>query len=137
MKTKIRPLARTDYRLEVPARFELADQSFADSCLTTWLRYHVKLGTQSVPNLFGAGDEARTRYLHLGKVALYRMSYTRIGCGTLLIIASFLKMSSPFFNFFEINFLPLFLPLFLPVQPPRRPDMRSNPRHSLSSLPEP
>ena len=27
---------------------------------------------------FGAGDEARTRYLHLGKVALYQMSYTRI-----------------------------------------------------------
>ena len=26
----------------------------------------------------GAGDEARTRYLHLGKVALYRMSYIRI-----------------------------------------------------------
>ena len=26
---------------------------------------------------FGAGDEARTRYLHLGKVALYRMSYAR------------------------------------------------------------
>ena len=26
----------------------------------------------------GAGDEARTRYLHLGKVALYRMSYTRV-----------------------------------------------------------
>ena len=33
---------------------------------------------------FGAGDEARTRYLHLGKVALYRMSYTR---GTWLILA--------------------------------------------------
>ena len=28
--------------------------------------------------LFGADDEARTRYLHLGKVALYRMSYIRI-----------------------------------------------------------
>ena len=27
---------------------------------------------------FGAGDEARTRYLHLGKVALYQMSYGRI-----------------------------------------------------------
>ena len=27
---------------------------------------------------YGAGDEARTRYLHLGKVALYRMSYTRM-----------------------------------------------------------
>ncbi len=30
-----------------------------------------------VGRFFGAGDEARTRYLHLGKVALYRMSYTR------------------------------------------------------------
>ena len=38
----------------------------------------MKLGTRRVPNRFGAGDEARTRYLHLGKVALYRMSYTRI-----------------------------------------------------------
>ena len=28
----------------------------------------------------GAGYEARTRYLHLGKVALYQMSYIRI-CG--------------------------------------------------------
>ena len=27
---------------------------------------------------FGAGDGARTRYLHLGKVALYQMSYARI-----------------------------------------------------------
>ena len=26
----------------------------------------------------GADDEARTRYLHLGKVALYQMSYVRI-----------------------------------------------------------
>ena len=29
--------------------------------------------------VFGADDEARTRYLHLGKVALYQMSYIRIG----------------------------------------------------------
>ena len=27
---------------------------------------------------FGAADEARTRYLHLGKVALYQMSYGRM-----------------------------------------------------------
>ena len=27
---------------------------------------------------FGAAYEARTRYLHLGKVALYQMSYSRI-----------------------------------------------------------
>ena len=26
---------------------------------------------------YGAADEARTRYLHLGKVALYQMSYIR------------------------------------------------------------
>ena len=32
---------------------------------------------QSVFSLFGADDEARTRYLHLGKVALYQMSYAR------------------------------------------------------------
>ncbi len=28
-------------------------------------------------SFFGAEDEARTRYLHLGKVALYQMSYSR------------------------------------------------------------
>ena len=28
--------------------------------------------------IYGADDEARTRYLHLGKVALYQMSYIRI-----------------------------------------------------------
>ena len=30
--------------------------------------------------MFGAGDEARTRYLDLGKVALYQMSYARKWC---------------------------------------------------------
>mgnify|MGYP006887935856 CR=1 FL=1 len=33
--------------------------------------------TYVVTSFFGAGDEARTRYLHLGKVALYQMSYAR------------------------------------------------------------
>ena len=32
------------------------------------------------PVFFGAGDEARTRYLDLGKVALYQMSYARAWC---------------------------------------------------------
>ncbi len=31
-----------------------------------------------ISQAYGAGDEARTRYLNLGKVALYQMSYTRI-----------------------------------------------------------
>ena len=39
----------------------------------------IKKKRESRKTLFyGAGDEARTRYLHLGKVALYRMSYARI-----------------------------------------------------------
>ena len=37
---------------------------------------------------YGAGDEARTRYLHLGKVALYQMSYAR---GTYVTIADFFR----------------------------------------------
>ena len=45
---------------------------------------------------YGAGDEARTRYLHLGKVALYRMSYTR---GTKCIIAQLRKKSIPNLHF--------------------------------------
>ena len=37
---------------------------------------------------FGAGDEARTRYLHLGKVALYQMSYAR---GTVVMLADLFR----------------------------------------------
>ena len=33
--------------------------------------------SQRMVLFFGAGDEARTRYLDLGKVALYQMSYAR------------------------------------------------------------
>ena len=46
------------------------------------------------PILFGAGDEARTRYLHLGKVALYQMSYTRDNGG---IIQPFKASVNPYF----------------------------------------
>jgi hypothetical protein len=31
-----------------------------------------------LPRMSGAGDEARTRDLNLGKVALYQLSYSRI-----------------------------------------------------------
>ena len=50
--------------LEAPTRFELVNKGFADLCLTAWLWCQKN----------GAGYEARTRYLHLGKVALYQMS---------------------------------------------------------------
>ena len=35
--------------------------------------------TKGYISINGASDEARTRYLHLGKVALYQMSYSRNG----------------------------------------------------------
>ncbi len=38
---------------------------------------YAKNRPKQIGRFHGAGDEARTRYLHLGKVALYRMSYTR------------------------------------------------------------
>ena len=43
---------------------------------------HVTIFGATVAAPFGAADEARTRYLHLGKVALYQMSYgRRFHCG--------------------------------------------------------
>ena len=54
--------------MEVTPGFEPGNHGFADQCLTAWLCHQKN----------GADDEARTRYLHLGKVALYQMSYIRI-----------------------------------------------------------
>ena len=53
--------------MEVPPRIELGIRELQSHALP--LGY----GTRC-----GAADEARTRYLHLGKVALYQMSYSRI-----------------------------------------------------------
>ena len=67
-------------RLEVTPGFEPGNEGFADPCLTTWLCHHIDNRSKiSAPVIIcGAGDGARTRYLHLGKVALYQMSYARI-----------------------------------------------------------
>ena len=51
---------------------------------------------------FGASDEARTRYLHLGKVALYQMSYTR---NNIVIIASAGEIVNPYFRKMENFFM--------------------------------
>ena len=67
------------FSLEVTPGFEPGNQGFADPRLTTWLCHHFeKDALTSASFSFGADDEARTRYLHLGKVALYQMSYIRI-----------------------------------------------------------
>ncbi len=49
---------------------------------------------------YGADDEARTRYLHLGKVALYQMSYIRRRMYFVLYIKKYV-MSMLFLNFFD------------------------------------
>ncbi len=49
----------------------------------------------------GAGNEARTRYLHLGKVALYRMSYARIS--NVVILPQIADLSS--INLCQISIL--------------------------------
>ena len=67
--------------MEVTPGFEPGNEGFADPCLTTWLCHRIRENGDlyAVFFAFGVGDEARTRYLDLGKVALYQMSYARIG----------------------------------------------------------
>ena len=64
----------------------------------------------------GADDEARTRYLNLGKVALYQMSYIRIfTCFLPPFLTTIVIITHPKINFnsFFIIFLIIFL--FTPI----------------------
>ena len=54
---------------EVPSGFEPENKGFADLRLTAWLWHRKKSG---------AVDGTRTRDIHLGKVALYQLSYRGI-----------------------------------------------------------
>ena len=60
--------------LEAPPGFEPGSQGFADPCLTTWLWRRFPFFREiknSAEIVFGAGNETRTRDIHLGKVTLY------------------------------------------------------------------
>ena len=50
----------------------------------------------------GADDEARTRYLHLGKVALYQMSYVRIFFRNAYYYIENFRLCQQKFSFFSI-----------------------------------
>ena len=67
----------------------------------------------STVSKLGADDEARTRYLHLGKVALYQMSYIRIFCFFVFVCSLttmfIIRENPPFVN----NILKVFLKNFL------------------------
>ena len=68
-------------------RLELTTSSVTGWC-SNQLSYRAIL-EQLLLLRYGAADEARTRYLHLGKVALYQMSYGRIfGAFTLAPVIS-------------------------------------------------
>ena len=84
--------------LEVTPGFEPGNEGFADPCLTTWLCHRMTERTE-VLSVFGAGDEARTRYLDLGKVALYQMSYARTA---MVIIRHETTIVNSFFHSFRI-----------------------------------
>ena len=63
------------------------NRGFAVRCLTTWLWRRIlekRAFSKTLFSFCGAAYEARTRYLHLGKVALYRMSYARISTAAIL-----------------------------------------------------
>ena len=71
--------------LEATPRLELGVELLQSSALP--LGYVAGWGAEAEhyrTRLSGAGDEARTRYLHLGKVALYQMSYTCAAAKTYL-----------------------------------------------------
>ena len=53
---------------------------FAIRCITALLSRRYREKREAIASLFiyGAGDEARTRDLNLGKVALYQLSYSRL-----------------------------------------------------------
>ena len=71
---------------------------------------NAKIPVANATGMHGANDEARTRYLHLGKVALYQMSYVRISTfssvplslsATCVIILHVFKNVNTFFQIFS------------------------------------
>ena len=90
----VRPHA-SGHQNMLPASFS----RFARALLILCPLKQKKKDTRKCILLFGAGDEARTRYLDLGKVALYQMSYARTA---MVIIRHGATIVNSFFHSFRI-----------------------------------
>ena len=90
----VRPHA-SGHQNMLPASFS----RFARALLILCPLKQKKKDTRKCILLFGAGDEARTRYLDLGKVALYQMSYARTA---MVIIRHETTIVNSFFHSFRI-----------------------------------
>ena len=90
----VRPHA-SGHQNMLPASFS----RFARALLILCPLKQKKKDTRKCILLFGAGDEARTRYLDLGKVALYQMSYARTA---IVIIRYETTIVNSFFHSFRI-----------------------------------
>ena len=77
---------------------------------------------------YGAGDEARTRYLHLGKVALYRMSYARINR---MYYSRYFEFVNTFFRKFERKSDGFFSRRILLFKELHKQGRKNNPKYSL------
>ena len=99
----------------------------------------IKKDTQKRVFFIGAGDEARTRYLHLGKVALYRMSYTRISNAGMIIaqIPEKSREKSKFLKKGAAARLRLWVPYFPSARMVRSPETVSAVISHRSAPPEP
>ena len=73
-KRRLRRMKRGGF--EEVSRLPRRDSGREAADTTVSAEAHEK-NTTLLGGVFGAGDEARTRYLDLGKVALYQMSYAR------------------------------------------------------------
>ena len=90
----VRPHA-SGHQNMLPASFS----RFARALLILCPLKQKKKDTRKCILLFGAGDEARTRYLDLGKVALYQLRYARTA---MVIIRHETTIVNSFFHSFRI-----------------------------------
>jgi hypothetical protein len=86
--------------------------------MTNYIRFYKEFKLCKAPDClegltFGAGEEIRTLDIHLGKVALYQLSYSRLLSYWLVLLTSALRVSRLYyFHIFLSRALSCFLFVF-------------------------